>query len=91
MTTSVSTIFAIADLTTTTEPIRQAMTARDARTIHAALADKIAALSTTVLRDALSVLFHDKRDEAAIVFDFTLAELERRLPEGEFVAICDSF
>jgi hypothetical protein len=81
----------IADLTTTTEPIRQAMTARDARTIHAALADKIAALSTATLLDALPVLYLDKRDEAAIVFDFTLAELERRLPEGEFVAICDSF
>ena len=55
-----------------------------------ALTAKTAALSTAQLRDVIANLWSDFREEAATVFDAALVELERRLPEGEFVAFCET-
>jgi len=55
-----------------------------------ALTAKIAALSTAQLREVVAGLFVDLREEAGTALDAALVELERRLPEGEFVAFCDA-
>ena len=50
-----------------------------------------AALPTVQLREIVAALFTDSRDGAGLAFEAALNELERRLPEAEFVALCESF
>jgi hypothetical protein len=54
-----------------------------------ALTNKIAALTTAQIAEIATAMFTDVRDEATDVLDACLAELERRLAEADFVALCD--
>lgn len=51
---------------------------------------KVAALSTKTLKEMVAQLFNDSRDGSEIVLSAVLNALEKRLPEAEFVAMCEA-
>ena len=50
----------------------------------------IAAQSTEMLKDVAKKLMTNFEEGAAIVFCFTLDELEQRMSESEYVEFCDN-
>ena len=54
-----------------------------------ALTARIATLETTMLLEMVHNLKDDLTDDAMMVFDAVLWQLEKRLPEDEFVALCE--
>ena len=53
------------------------------------LTAKIASLTTAQIAEIATAMFTDARAEATDVLDACLAELQRRLVEADFVALCD--
>lgn len=53
------------------------------------LTAKIATLTTAQIGAVAAAMFTDARAEATDVLDACLAELQRRLAEADFVALCD--
>lgn len=51
---------------------------------------KVSKLSLSMLTDMAAKLFADTRDGSEIVFSAVLGELERRMPEAQFVAFCEA-
>jgi hypothetical protein len=54
-----------------------------------ALTAKIATLTTAQIGEIAAAMFTDARAEATDVLDACLGELQRRLTEADFVALCD--
>ena len=53
------------------------------------LTTRIATLKTPMLLETVHSLKDDLTDDAMMVSDAVLVELEKRSPEGEFVALCE--
>lgn len=51
---------------------------------------KVAKLSTSMLQEMVPTLFASDADGSEIVLSAVLAQLEKRLPEAEFVAMCEA-
>jgi len=51
---------------------------------------KVAALPTKTLKEMVVKLFNDTREGSEIVLSAVLNTLEKRLPEAEFVALCEA-
>ena len=54
------------------------------------LTAKLKTLTTETLKEMIGILMNDKREEGAVVLDSVLGELETRISETEFIAICDA-
>lgn len=50
---------------------------------------KVAAIGTEQLKEMLVALFHNHEEGSMIVFKVVMDELERRMPESEFVSFCE--
>ena len=57
--------------------------------VNAALAARLTTWTTDALVDLCCKLARDFTSHAGMVSDTALAELQKRLPSGEFVAFCD--
>ena len=51
---------------------------------------KVAALSTKTLKEMVDKLFVSNEDGSEIVLSAVLTQLEKRLPEAEFIAMCEA-
>lgn len=51
---------------------------------------KVAALSTNTLKEMVVKLFNDSREGSEIVLSVVLSALEKRLPEAEFIEMCEA-
>jgi hypothetical protein len=51
---------------------------------------KVAALSTKTLKEMVVKLFNDSREGSEIVLSVVLSALEKRLPEAEFIEMCEA-
>jgi len=54
------------------------------------LISRIAAQSTEMLKDVAKKLMTNFEEGAAVSFKYVLDELERRMPEPEYVEFCDN-
>jgi len=54
------------------------------------LNNKIKEQTTEGLIEQVKLLSTDLRKEASLVFELTLSELETRLPEQEYIELCES-
>jgi hypothetical protein len=55
-----------------------------------AIQNKIKSMSASEIKDIISSLARDERDEAGIVLEAALDVLERKIREKEFIEFCDS-